>query len=444
MSRKRKKRSRQSRRPRIPPQYAVGTQVRVRSGTVDPDFSDIPLGGWSGAIREVDQTSVPPTYRIEWDQRTLNGVHPVYRKRCARDGLDHESMWLREGDLEPDTGESAAIEQPTNLRHRPLSTNDPDDRIRAIFGLTSDDPLPVVNKENLDRYYRHLKSHLALPFQAKYRVPIGPFEDREYLVRVDGLLDPDESDEEEGLLCEAVQRGGFVELPLTEIEVTAQRHNGELIDDYSYWFTNWSDEGSSPLAEETVPGGDPSIGRISFLISVLMMCAVGGFYGAVLGAALASLDGVFIAVKIGGILLALVGCLLGANNGALFGGVNRMRRTRWRCGFIGLVVGGCVGAMLGTMLIAFVGAVLGGFVGGIAVRLVRGMQDNPLPTVGGVVVGSMLGVAIQCWRQGAEQAWAGCYQGGIAGAIAGPILMFALGTALAKLERDRDGSPDPY
>jgi hypothetical protein len=353
-------------------------------------------------------------------------------------------MWLREGDIEPDTGDPAAIEQPTTLRHRPLSHNNPDDRIRAIFGLTSDDPLPIVNKEHLNCYYRHLESRLALPFQAKYRVAIGPFEDRDYLVQVEGLLDPDESDEGEGLLCEAVQRGGSVELPLTEIEVTAHRTNGQLIDDYSYWFTNWLAEGSSPIAEETVPGGEPAIGRITFLTSVLTSCAAGGFYGAVLGAALASLEGVFIAVKTGGILMALVGCLLGANNGALFGAVNRKRRASWRCRFIGLVLGAGVGAMLGAMLIVFVGAVLGGLVGGIAIRLVRRMRDRPMPTVGGVVVGSMLGVAIQSWRQGAEQAWAGGYRGGVAGVIAGPILMFALGTALANLERERDRSPDPY
>jgi hypothetical protein len=373
---------------------------------------------------------------IEWDRRTLDSMHPVYRKRCERDGLDHESMWLAEGDIEPDTGEPTAIEQPTNLRRRPLSKNDQDDRIRAIFALTSDDPLPFVNKEKLGRYHRHLESHLALPFQATYRVAIGLFEYRDYSVRVDSLLDPDESDEEEGLLCEAVQRDGFVELPLAEIEVTVNRHNGQLIEDYSYWFTNWPSEESSPTTEETLTGGEPSVSPLTLLTSVLMTCAVGGFYGAVLGAALASLDGVFIAVKTGGILLALVGGFLGANSGDLFRAVNRIRRARWRCGFIGLVLGAGVGAMLGTMLIAFVGAVLGGLAGGIVLLIVRRMQDRPMPTVVGVLAGAMLGVAIQSWRQEAEQAWTGGCQGGIVGAIAGPILMFALGTALGNRKRD--------
>ena len=173
MSRKRKKRPRRPRRPLALAKYPVGSQVRARPGRTVPDFSDIPLGGWSGTISEVDHRSDPPTYRIEWDRRTLDGMHPVYRKRCERDGLDHENMWLDESDIEPDTGEPAAIEQPTNLLCRPLSKHDQDDRIRAIFGLTSDDPLPLVNKENLGRYHRHLESHLAFPFQATYRVAIG-------------------------------------------------------------------------------------------------------------------------------------------------------------------------------------------------------------------------------------------------------------------------------
>ena len=438
VSRKRKKRPRRPRRPLAPAKYPVGSQVRARPGRTVPDFSDIPLGGWSGTISEVDHRSDPPTYRIEWDRRTLDGMHPVYRKRCERDGLDHENMWLGEGDIEPDTGEPAAIEQPTNLLCRPLSKHDQDDRIRAIFGLTSDDPLPLVNKENLGRYHRHLESHLAFPFQATYRVAIGPFEDREYSVRVDGLLDPDESDEEEGLLCEAVQRDGFVELPLAEIEVTVHRHNGQLIDDYSYWFTNWPGEGSSPTTEESLRGEEPAVTPLTLLTGVLTACAVGGFYGAVLGAALASLDGVFIAVKTGGTLLALVGCLLGANSGDLFGAVNRMGRARWRCGFIGLVLGAGVGAMLGAMLIAFVGAVLGGLAGGIVLLIVRRMQDRTMPTIVSVLAGAMLGVAIQAWRQEAGQAWTGGGQGGIAGAIAGPILMFALGTALTSRPRDRE------
>src|SRR4029450_12088443 len=95
--------------PRTPARFVTGAQVRVKPGTTDPDFPDIPLGGWAGAIRGWDQRSAPPTYLIEWDRHTLDHMHPVYRKRCERDGLEMESMWLGEDDIEPDSGGAAAL-----------------------------------------------------------------------------------------------------------------------------------------------------------------------------------------------------------------------------------------------------------------------------------------------------------------------------------------------
>lgn len=140
--------------PRTPARFAAGAQVRVKPGTTDPDFPDIPLSGWAGAIREVDQRSYPPTYLIEWDRHTLDHMHPVYRKRCERDGLELERMWLGEDDIEPDTGGPAVIEQPTSIVTRPLNPKDEDDRVRIALGLTGDDPLPEVDDDTLRACHR--------------------------------------------------------------------------------------------------------------------------------------------------------------------------------------------------------------------------------------------------------------------------------------------------
>ena len=115
------KKNKKEKKPRTPARFAAGAQVRVKPGTTDPDFPDIPLGGWAGRISDVDQRSVPPTYLIEWNKHTLDHMHPVYRKRCERDGLELESMWLGEDDIEPGTGEPAVIEQPTSIVTRPLN-----------------------------------------------------------------------------------------------------------------------------------------------------------------------------------------------------------------------------------------------------------------------------------------------------------------------------------
>src|ERR1019366_4417673 len=198
MSKKHRKKKRTQSNPLTQAKFSVGTIVRVKSGTMDPDFADIPLGGWTGTIQNVDQQAHPKLYQIEWNQDTLDQMHPVYRKRCQRDDLEMENMWLAEDELELDTGEPAKIAQPTNLVSRPLSKDDQDDRIRAIFGLTSDDPLPFVNDENLRKYQRYLATRLAFPFEAKYRVETGPFQAKDILVTVMGLLDADHCDEDCG------------------------------------------------------------------------------------------------------------------------------------------------------------------------------------------------------------------------------------------------------
>jgi hypothetical protein len=123
--------------------------VRVKHGVRDPGFPDTPLGGWAGTIKEVGQSKGEVTYPIAWDQATLRGMHPVYTKRCERDGLELESMWLGDGDLEPDDGTRVPIEQPTQIVTKPLSEKDQDDRVRMALGLTHDDPLPEVRRKTL-------------------------------------------------------------------------------------------------------------------------------------------------------------------------------------------------------------------------------------------------------------------------------------------------------
>jgi hypothetical protein len=206
-------------------------------------------------------------------------MHPVFRKRCERDGLEETSSWLGEEDLEADVGEPVPMEQPTRIATRPLSKNDQDDRIRAIFGLTSDDPLPEANGENLLKYHAHLSARLSFPFRAVYWKDVGPFQSEKYKVSVVGLVSLDDyyPGEGYGLLCEvqhdddspdatvvqgrARDRGtllGFIQrmlgvsatqreeeiehdrcMPLDEMEVKKDSPNRKLLADYSYWFHNY-------------------------------------------------------------------------------------------------------------------------------------------------------------------------------------------------------------
>ncbi|MCY2992374.1 MAG: hypothetical protein NTY19_31490 [Planctomycetota bacterium] len=100
MSTKKKRKSPRRRKPSTPPRFAVGDRVRVKYGTADPDFPDIPLGGWAGTITEVSDDGKSHLYLIEWNQFTLDHMPSIFRKRCDRDGLELEESRLGEEDLE--------------------------------------------------------------------------------------------------------------------------------------------------------------------------------------------------------------------------------------------------------------------------------------------------------------------------------------------------------
>jgi hypothetical protein len=212
--------------------FKPGDKVRVKQGVRDPDFPDIPLGGWAGTVKEVHHAEGETSLLITWNQATLRGMHPIYKKRCERDGLELESMWLDDDSLEPDDGSSMSIEQPTSIITKPLSEKDQDDRVRMALGLTHDDPLPGVSRKTLRDYHRYLAANLKFPFTVKARRGGAS-------LTIRGLLDPKEYDleEDEGLLCEARSREGPFDLPLSEIDDEVRN---KLIRDYSYWFHNWS------------------------------------------------------------------------------------------------------------------------------------------------------------------------------------------------------------
>ena len=234
MSKRKKKR-----KPPAPAKFAVGDQVRVKHGIRDTDYPDMPLGGWTGTVAEVHDNGM---YTVRWSRETLAAVHPVFKKRCERDGMESEEYWLGEDDLEADPGGPPEIEHPKEIKTKPLSPKDQDDRIRMVFGLTSNDPLPDVEQDTLEAYHEYLSENLVFPFEAEHTSESGPFSSRTMQVKVIGLGDPDEEpmiDEMYGILCEARHERRVVTLPLGELEIRKGKPNRQMVEDYSYWFWNW-------------------------------------------------------------------------------------------------------------------------------------------------------------------------------------------------------------
>src|SRR4051794_15272903 len=135
------------------PRFRVGDKVRVKPGVSDPDFPDMPLGGWTGTVTEIIEHEGQVNCVFELDERTLASLHPIFRRRSEIDGLDFGFMGLGQEDIEPDDGTPRPIEQPTAIVPRPLAMDDQEDRVRLVFGLTHDDFLPGVDEENQHAYY---------------------------------------------------------------------------------------------------------------------------------------------------------------------------------------------------------------------------------------------------------------------------------------------------
>ena len=304
----------------------------------------------------------------------------------------------------------------------PVGTSDQDDRIRAALGLSRDDPLPAVNPTHLRKYHEYLVQQLVFSFRARHPDELAAFLEQprwapRNRLEVTALVDFDECDLEEGLLCRALDNDDEeIVLPLIEIETSLKGLNRQLIMDYTHWFYNWpADEIEYRLethqAEQEGGAEEPASWRTLFghLIKVTL---IGAFYGAVLGSALAVLDGAGIAFRIGAIILAIVGTLIGLLFGPVFGSVNRIQSASWFWALFGLVLGAVVGGMLGIMLVAFIGAGIGALSGGLLGRLLGPATGRRPWTLLGVFGGSMLGVGIQAWLHVSEQAASGAWIGG--------------------------------
>jgi hypothetical protein len=116
-----------------------------------------------------------------------------------------------------------------------------DERIRRVFGLTDERPLPPVGDETLATYYDSLLSKLSMPFEALYCPSTGEVRQLIHYIHVVELTDPRQGRTRNlhGLFCKAQNAKELLDLPLVELGVREDNPNSQLLDDYAYWFVNW-------------------------------------------------------------------------------------------------------------------------------------------------------------------------------------------------------------
>jgi hypothetical protein len=342
--------------PVSPPIFAEGAAVRVKPGVADPDYPDIPLGGWAGTVQDIDQKSHPPLYEVAWSDATVERMHPVYQRRCERDGLEGDSTWLREADLEPDAGGELVMEQPTQIVPRPLDPHNPTEVALGVFGLTSDDELPPVNEETLRRFHEYLSDRLRFPFTSLCiadHLQDGPGLD---MMHVHRLL-PFDASAGLGLEVEATRNEEVQTIPLLAVQAIPNGPNFREVEAYRCWIDEQGD------GFEPVPASRSSF----FLLLVLVAMTLGMLIGALLEA----VPGATLAAQVGGGLLALVGALVGA---MMESGFRKM--TGHPDGVIGGLIlgalwGAALGAGLGGMVLVSPGAIAGALAGTIGATVLR-------------------------------------------------------------------------
>lgn len=438
MSKKNKKRKKAAPAGPSAPVFAVGSKVRVRAGVKDPDAPDMPIGRWCGTVEEVDLAAHPWGYLVRWDRRTLDQMHPVFVKRCLRDDLEVDSMWLEENDLEPDSGERLPVEQPSALATRPLNPEDQGDRVRAVFGLTSDDPLPDVDDKTLADYHEFLSGQLTFPFEARAEQVTGKREYRERRVLVERLVPLAECEDEDGLLC-AVRVGDEEDVvPLFWLEGTGSTEQRRLVGDYGFWFVRQTGrvglrEGLFDAPEEGQEASPPALGRL------LNRCGLAGAaYGATVGAIAAVAEEAKLGMAIAGGVLALLLGVAGWRYGVIVGAVNRLRHGPLLGMLMGALAGGLLGALAGALAVVYVGSIAGSIGGVILAGTFAPAARQGRAKFWGGVTGAALGGAGLAFARDQELAAIGLAVGTVLGAVVAAMLAVIVILLLAAISGGRE------
>ena len=405
---------------------------------MDTDYPDIPLGGWAGTVTEVDRHG---TYTVRWSRETLASIHPVYKKRCKRDGMVLEEYWLGDDDLEADPGAPLSIEQPKAITPKPLSAQDQDDRVRMVFGLTSDDLLRRPDEEALETYYDYLAERLSFPFEARDHEEDSPFTSlparRVKVVALGSDLDMDEDD---GILCEVETAEAEELVPLASLELRRSDPNRQLVDDYAAWFLGelvYDDDyeaedepdGDEELEEDEVSPILVEAGWRSVAFVVLQIIAFAVSFGAIAGSAVAAMSWARWSACIGGVLVAMFETVARARSAQKEWSLIAPRFRKAVGGVVGAIIGAVEGAMFGIMAVAFIGALAGGIAGLLLRRVLVGTKGRRFLILpgGGVLFAAACGVAAQAFYMNRVRATEGLLYGGLAG------LGFALLLSLVSL-----------
>ena len=216
--------------------FAVGSKVRVKAGVFSDTTPALCMEGWRATVLDVIHCD-PPVYVLMWSEGTVEAM-PPQPQMCFMDdwcGCDYEGIMCYEEELDLDDGEGDVVSpRAGSSAVLPASGStawqDRPSRIRSVFGLEDDAPLPPVNADSLLTYARYLRGAFDVGFQqAKLAVSL---EEGDWLCvgKISLAVSPDA-----GVL--AWVTGELT--ALCELRFHESSYNYEALEDYKYWFENY-------------------------------------------------------------------------------------------------------------------------------------------------------------------------------------------------------------
>lgn len=215
---------------------SLDASVKVKPGVKDPDTGD-DIGGWQGRITDFGEDEGQRTVCIAWDSHTLKSMPEKAVTHAIREGVDWQSMFLLETEIEvaaPRDTPAEVEEVIDEIENRTVWLHlDDEGRIQSILtGVDAEDTTAL-----LIAWEQYLDKHLRFPFEAEVvellergRLRIG---DR---LQVTELSD---SNDHHGLLVGGRRGQERFVFPLCDLEATDKKSpNYQPINDYVVWFAN--------------------------------------------------------------------------------------------------------------------------------------------------------------------------------------------------------------
>lgn len=352
--------------------FEVGARVRVRQGVADPDFPRQSLAGWAGVVREVNAESQPPLYLVAWSQQTLAAAPRKMRRRCETQGLDWETTWLNEADVEPDPTDEPFVPPPD-----PLDLDDPEDRARDVLGLAAGDELPPVTVALLARFHGRLVRSLKTPFPATLDLGESDLGSGIRPVMVLRILPAEQSMAVVGLMAEVMHEEGHFRVPLAILQPILEDSAAKDLEAYLVWI-------GTHVPAERGPGRSSTHPLVQLGVVVVLV-------GGVTGACIATVSGAELGAMLGAIVLGVVGFFAGSWYERFFRAVNRLPPGLVGGALLGMLAGSAVGAAVGAISLAYVGSIPGAIAGRLLSWLLEKVGVRPFGWLQMTLVGAGVG-----------------------------------------------------